>query len=116
MPEPSAKPPPPPRVGEHLDAVNGTFHEAYDAARDRAENAAPVMVVLADRLVVVKGGERREWLVTPELFHVMKSAAHGPVALFSRLVGLEGACSDVATETWLATFRDHIAEIGRAHV
>ncbi|CAN5913219.1 hypothetical protein BH11MYX4_BH11MYX4_32630 [soil metagenome] len=103
------RPPPPPRVGKHLDAVNDAFHEAYDSARDSAELSAPVMIVLADKLVVVNRRLQQEWDVRPELFHVIKSAAHGPVALFARLVRLEDAHPAAAAEASLLALRDHLA-------
>ncbi len=68
-----------------LDGVNAAFHEVYDAVRARAERGAPVLVVLADVLILVHAGGRRELAITPPLFHVVKSVAHAPVALHALL-------------------------------
>lgn len=75
--------PAPATVGTPLDAVNDAFHRHYDDARGHAELSAPVFVVLADSLVVFQAGTRRELPLTPRLSHVIKSAAHAPVALFA---------------------------------
>jgi hypothetical protein len=74
-----------PRVGGALDEVNDGFHAAYDTARDEAKLDAPVFVVHADALFVFRGGRRREITLTPRIFHVIKSAAHAPVAIFAAL-------------------------------
>jgi hypothetical protein len=76
---------PTPRVGSALDEVNDAFHDAYDASRDAAKLDAPVFVVHADALFVFRDGERREIALTPRIFHVIKSAAHAPVAIFAAL-------------------------------
>jgi hypothetical protein len=75
----------PPRVGGPLDGVNDGFHAAYDGAREEAKLDAPVFVVHADALFVFRRGERRELAITPRIFHVIKSAAHAPVAIFAAL-------------------------------
>ncbi|CAN5732325.1 hypothetical protein BH11MYX1_BH11MYX1_14470 [soil metagenome] len=69
-----------------LDAVNEDFHTAYAATRDAALSDAPVVVVLGDVIVLVLGDDRREARVSPRRFHIIKSAAHGPVALYAALV------------------------------
>lgn len=74
-----------PRVGGALDDVNDGFHAAYDASRDEAKLDAPVFVVHADALFVFRDGQRREIALTPRIFHVIKSAAHAPVAIFAAL-------------------------------
>lgn len=74
-----------PRVGGALDGVNDGFHAAYDTARDEAKLDAPVFVVHADALFVFRGRQRRELPLTPRIFHVIKSAAHAPVAIFAAL-------------------------------
>ncbi len=75
----------PPRVGGPLDGVNDGFHAAYDGAREAAKLDAPVFVVHADALFVFRRGERRELSLRPRIFHVIKSAAHAPVAIFAAL-------------------------------
>ena len=72
-----------PRVGGPLDGVNEGFHAAYDGARVEAALDAPVFVVHGDSLFVLRRGQRRELSLTPRLFHVIKSAAHAPVAIFA---------------------------------
>jgi len=75
----------PPRVGGPLDGVNDGFHAAYDGAREEAKLDAPVFVVHADALFVLRRGQRQELALTPRIFHVIKSAAHAPVAIFAAL-------------------------------
>ncbi len=78
-------PPPWPRTGTSLDDVNAAFHGAYDGARARAETDAPVFVLIDDGLVVFHRGEERRVSVTPRLFHLLKSAAHAPIAVYVAL-------------------------------
>ena len=72
--------------GDPLCAVNDAFHDAY-AARRAAVLAAsgPVLLQLADRLVLVRGGERLEALTTNARYHQLKSVAHVPFAVFLML-------------------------------
>ncbi|HEU4537237.1 MAG TPA: hypothetical protein VFS00_24120, partial [Polyangiaceae bacterium] len=83
--------PPPARVGPALDGVNDAFHASYEGARERTELDAPVFVVLADELVLVRRGRRQAFSFSPRLFHVIKSAAHGPVAIYVSLYRLGDA-------------------------
>ncbi len=81
--KPAGDPSQPPRVGGALDGVNDGFHAAYDGARDQAKLDAPVFVVHADALFVFRHDTKREVPLTPRIFHVIKSAAHAPVAIFA---------------------------------
>ena len=77
----------PTAVGGPLDGVNGHFHEAYDEARRGAQHDVPVLVVLADAIILFRDGARSEVTFTPRAFHVIKSIAHAPVAIFALLHG-----------------------------
>ncbi len=70
-----------------LDAANATFHEAYDKTRDDARRVVPVLVVLADRLVLRNGEQRAAVDFSPELFHVIKSVVHVPLAAYIATLG-----------------------------
>lgn len=74
-----------PSVDSPLDEVNRSFHTAFDEARGAERLRGPVVVVLADSLVLFRPGKRRDFPVTPRLFHVIKSIAHGPIALYASL-------------------------------
>ena len=73
------------RAGSALDRVNDAFHGAYEGARGAEEEAAPVLILLGDTLVLHAHGERREFPVTPRSYHALRSAAHAPVALYALL-------------------------------
>lgn len=66
-----------------LDEINQGFHTLYDAARDQKREDGPVFVVLADDLVVFQRGERKAFSFSPRPYHVIKSIAHAPVALYA---------------------------------
>jgi hypothetical protein len=83
--------PPRARVSPAFDGVNDAFHASYEDARGQNELEAPVFVVLADELVLVRRGQRQAFSFSPRLFHVIKSAAHGPVALYASLYRLGDA-------------------------
>jgi hypothetical protein len=68
-----------------LDAVNEEFHAAYDTAKSEAKRESPVLVLLADTLVVFRHGVRTELPYTPDAFVLLKSISHAPVALYAEL-------------------------------
>lgn len=94
-----------PTVGGPLDGVNEGFHGAYDDARGSAEVDAPVFVVVADALVVFHRGDRRELPITPRLFHVIKSVAHAPVALFAAMHPSRGRALEASARTRIEALR-----------
>jgi len=73
-------------VGGPLDDVNDTFHAAYDAAREKAEDAGPILIVLSDELVRYRAGARRAFAIGPKRFHEVKSVAHAPVAIYAHAI------------------------------
>lgn len=103
--EPKEVPPAPASTDTPLDAVNEQFHEAHEAARNQARHDGPVLVVLADELIVFVDGARRAYSFSPPLFHVLKSAAHAPVALFALC---ERAPSELSSA--LSALHDHICQ------
>lgn len=101
--------PPRARVGPALDGMNDDFHASYEGARERTELDAPVFVVLADELVLVRRGRRQAFSFSPRLFHVIKSAAHGPVALYASLYHLGDAPLGPPARARVAALRGKIA-------
>jgi hypothetical protein len=95
-------------AGAPLDSVNDAFHEAYDQARADAEHEAPVFVVIEDTLVVFHRGKRRDPSITPRLFHVIKSVAHAPVALFAALQARDAGALDASTRARIVALREHV--------
>ncbi|MBX3229890.1 MAG: hypothetical protein KIT84_06105 [Labilithrix sp.] len=65
-----------------IDAGNDAFHAAFDARRDDAEGRGPILVALADDLVLARDEERTRFPFTPRAFHLAKGIAHVPVALW----------------------------------
>ena len=98
------------RVEGPLDSVNDAFHDAYDGARDEAEADAPVFVVLADALIVHRRGERNSTTFSPRSFHVVKSVAHAPVAIYALLHRGAGRAFDDAAAARLALLRERLAQ------
>ncbi len=94
-----------PALGGPPDSVNQHFHDAYDAARAGAAEDGPVLVVLADSLIVFRGEGRSEVTFTPRLFHVVKSVAHAPIALFAALHRRGREPLDAATRARLESLR-----------
>lgn len=70
-----------------LEQANATFHEAYDNTRDDARRVVPVLVVLADSLVLRNRDQREAVDFSPELFHVIKSVVHVPLAAYVATLG-----------------------------
>ena len=103
-------PPPRAQVGGPLDVVNDAFHEAYDRGRVEAHRARPVFVVLADTLVFVHGDVRTKYSFAPRTFHVIKSIAHVPVALYAALLPCSGNAPDEAARGLLLRLQRHTAD------
>lgn len=80
---PRSSPPAPTTTGTPLDAVNEKFHAAHAGARSAAKHDDPVLIVLADDLILLHRGERTVYSFSPPTFHVLKSVAHAPVALYA---------------------------------
>lgn len=98
----------PARVNGPLDDVNDAFHGLYDAARADAQLDGPVFVLLADTLVVYQRGRRTALSFTPRMFHVIKSAAHGPIALYAALHRLVDQALDGPAQARLTVLRKHV--------
>jgi len=74
----------------NLDEVNVEFHGAYEDGRKGAETQGVVLVFLGDALHVVDAGSRAEVAVTPKAFHMLKSIAHAPIAIYVMLSSHNG--------------------------
>lgn len=83
-------PPPGKRDDETFWQVNDAFHARYEEARDPARLTVPVVVLLGDDLVFVHRGDRKTFRVTPRSFHVIKSIAHAPIALYAAMRPADG--------------------------
>jgi hypothetical protein len=73
------------KIGAPYDDIDDEFHAAYERARVDIEGEIPVLVVLADELVLLQGGQRKSWSFAPESYHLIKMISHAPLAIFSAL-------------------------------
>ncbi|MEO5727002.1 MAG: hypothetical protein ABI134_10340 [Byssovorax sp.] len=106
---PRTDPPARAEVGGPLDGINDDFHNNYEAARTQARHEVPVFVVLADDLLLFHQGRRATWSFSPRGFHVIKSVAHAPVALYAAFERSDGAALDSAQVARLEALRDKVA-------
>jgi hypothetical protein len=90
-------------LGARTEA-NEVFHESYDRACGQAEDC-PIFVVLADRLVVFRGKERRDRPLAVSAYHAIKTAAHVPIAVFAIASRRVDQPLDAATKTALGSLR-----------
>jgi hypothetical protein len=84
-----------PSVERNLDRINEDFHAKYGQATAHAQYEFPVFVLLAESLVVFHARQRQAFSFSPRAFHVIKSIAHAPVALF---VAFQGASAPKPAE------------------
>lgn len=82
--------PPWPPVGGPLDDVNADFHDSYAQARSSVATSDPVLVLIDHELIVAWKGTQERVSVTPRVFHVLKSIAHGPIAIYAAMRGEAG--------------------------
>ena len=93
------------------------FRVVYEDARVEEARAAPILVLLADRLVVCHGQTETSHAVTSAAFHLIKRAAHCPVAMFAELYLVPDAPFDVAVARRLEMIREgNSAHRGRARM
>lgn len=85
-----------------LGRVNDAFHGSYDDQRAVAEKD-PILVVLADDLVLFRGHDRSTFHTTPPELTDAKSVAHAPVALWLLL-------QRPGQEARIADLRAHITQ------
>lgn len=100
---PRTSPPPQASTVKSLDLINARFHASYDQARNAAKHEGPVFVVVGDELVVFAAGERHAFSFSPPSFHVIKSVAHAPVALYAMF-----AVPDGLLQTQLVELRNRV--------
>lgn len=73
------------KIGSPYDEIDDEFHAAYERARLDTEHDVPVLVVLADELVLFQGRARKSWSFSPQAYHLIKTVSHCPLAIFSSL-------------------------------
>jgi len=111
---PRGSPPARAEVGGPLDAINDQFHDTYGASRQSARREVPVFVILADALILFHRDTRQAWSFAPRSFHVIKSVAHAPLAIYAALEPHEDRPLDLATRERLAAQRAQLADaLGR---
>jgi hypothetical protein len=85
--------------------MNDAFREAYASRRAAMlATSGPVLLQLADRLVLVRDGERLEARATNARYHELKSVAHVPFALFLMLAPVDGPIDEALVQK-LAAYR-----------
>lgn len=97
-----------------LAEVNDHFHACYDATRDEAEARGPVLILLAERLVLHSQAGRRELPVQPRSYELIKSVTHAPVGLFALLESPRPAAR--ALELAITRAQAALAQLQRAGV
>ncbi len=109
-------------ASDPLLELNLAFRAAY--TRHRAETlatAGPVIVVSGDDLVLINEGRRTQVRFSPDLYHVLKTYSHVPLALHVILVGRTDQPLDDAAlaalqnfKRLLAAARDRLAQLSLA--
>jgi hypothetical protein len=71
---------------DSLSALNDAFRQAYSGARRRVlAGDGPVLIVNGDNAVLVRGMQRSEVAINVPAYHVEKTIAHIPLAIFVSL-------------------------------
>jgi hypothetical protein len=65
--------------------LDSRFHEAYDTRREEKAQAAPVLVLHGDSLVLLHGPKQREFTASHPRTRIIQAAAHAPVGIFATL-------------------------------
>jgi len=98
-------------IAQRAEVVNTTFHDAYDGARAEASRQIPVLVVLGDDLILVRGGARSVTPCIPTLFHWTKAVAHAPVTVVAAHHRNRSPSLDEAASTTLTSLRASLSRL-----
>lgn len=90
-------------------ALNDAFHDAYDDAKPPV-NAAPVLAVLRDTLVLFYRRRRERHTFAPTSFHAIKAVAHAPVAAVAILTRAEREALGPSARAALDRLHAHCVE------
>ena len=93
------------QIPDSLTELNGAFRQAYaDARRRLLAGDGPLLIVNNDNAVLLRGGKRSEASVNRPSYHVVKTFAHIPLAVYVALTPADGALDDGRVKT-LETLR-----------
>jgi hypothetical protein len=71
------------RIPDSLTALNDVFRQAYAGSRRRILTSdAPLLIRSGDTAALVRGSRRAEAVVNVPVYHVVKTIAHIPLAIF----------------------------------
>ena len=88
-----------------LVELNGAFRAAYAAHRaEKLAAGGPVIIVSGDDLVLLAEGRRAQVRFSPDIYHVLKTYSHAPLAVHVMLVGKTDQPLDDAAIDGLRTF------------
>jgi hypothetical protein len=100
-----------PAARRQVESANSRFHEMYtEALRDEGLEG-PVLVVLADELVLLKSGDRVCRAITPDAFRVIKAVAHVAVGAFTAGHSLGDAHLGEESKRVFERFHKEIADL-----
>src|SRR5262245_13275946 len=93
-----------------LAAVDAYFVTAYGrAVQEVLPDEPPAFLVLPNRLVLYRGGVRRDWPLIPPLFNELKTIAHVTLGLFAVLSPSNGGPLDADDVIALRRYQGLIA-------
>lgn len=74
------------QIPESATELNNAFREAYSDARKRVlEAGGPLLIVNGDTAALVRGGHRSTGSINAPAYHLLKTIAHIPLAIFVTL-------------------------------
>ena len=80
------------QIPDSLTALNDAFRQAYAGARRRVLAAdGPLLIVNGDAAALVRGVSRSDASINVPAYHLFKTVAHIPLAIFVALTPGEGA-------------------------
>ncbi len=97
------------KTSTRLDEANDIFHSEYGQTRSYVAHDTAVFVLLSDTLTLLLRGRQHIEQISPATFHVLKSAAHAPVALYAALMRHPAGMLTPETRARLTGLRDACA-------
>ncbi len=83
------------QIPDSLTALNDVFRQAYAGARQRVMAAdGPLLIVNGDTAAFIHGGKRSDAAINVPKYHLVKTIAHIPLAVYVALTPGEGALDE----------------------
>ena len=89
------------QIPDSLTALNDAFRQAYAGARRRVlAGDGPLLIVNGDTAALVRAGRRSDAAINVPKYHLVKTIAHIPLAIYVALTPATARSMPAASKLW----------------